>query len=226
MFNLPKLYYGRFLKRYKRFFADIDYNRTILTAHNPNTGSMKNLLKEGREVVFSKSDNPERKLKYTLEGFKVDNCWIYTNTIKVNKIVENALRDDEIIELIGFRKVVREYKILDSKIDFYLDIKGRENLVEVKSVSLFDESHAMFPDAVTTRGQRHLLTLRQSVAMGYRAYILYIIQSDRKKFRCADEIDSKYCEIFEETKKAGVNVLLYRNVMDTGRNVCYLERLD
>ena len=136
------------------------------------------------------------------------------------------MRDDEIIELIGFRKVVREYKILDSKIDFYLDIKGRENLVEVKSVSLFDESHAMFPDAVTTRGQRHLLTLRQSVAMGYRAYILYIIQSDRKKFRCADEIDSKYCEIFEETKKAGVNVLLYRNVMDTGRNVCYLERLD
>ncbi|TYB33693.1 MAG: DNA/RNA nuclease SfsA, partial [Flexistipes sinusarabici] len=221
-----KLYYGYFLKRYKRFFVDIDFKGTILTAHNPNTGSMRNLLKEGREVAFSKSDNPERKLKYTLEGFKVDNCWIYTNTIKVNKIVENALRDGEIAELNGFRKVIREYKILNSKIDFYLDIKGQENLVEVKSVSLFDESHAMFPDAVTTRGQRHLQTLKESVEMGYKAYVLYIIQSDRKKFRCADEIDSRYCEIFEETKKAGVNVLLYRNVMDIGRNVCYLELLN
>ncbi|MEC9492484.1 DNA/RNA nuclease SfsA [Flexistipes sp.] len=226
MFNLPKLYYGYFLKRYKRFFVDIDFKGTVLTAHNPNTGSMRNLLKEGREVAFSKSDNPKRKLKYTLESFRVDNCWVYTNTIKVNKIVENALRDGEITELNGFRKVIREYTILNSKLDFCIDIKGQRNLVEVKSVSLFDESYAMFPDAVTTRGQRHLRTLKESVEMGYKAYVLYIIQSDRKKFRCADEIDSRYCEIFEETKKAGVNVLLYRNVMDIGRNVCYLERLD
>jgi len=226
MFNLPELYYGRFLKRYKRFFVDIDYKGTILTAHNPNTGSMRNLLKEGREVAFSKSDNPERKLKYTLESFRVDNCWIYTNTIKVNKIVENALRDGEIAELNGYQKIVREYKILNSRIDFYLDIKGQENLIEVKSVSLFDDSHAMFPDAVTTRGQRHLQTLKESLGMGYKAHVLYIIQSDRKKFRCAEEIDSRYCEIFEEIKRAGVNVLFYRNVMDIGRNVCYLERLD
>lgn len=226
MLSLPEIYIGEFIKRYKRFFADIRYNNEIITAHNPNTGSMKNLLKEGRSVAFSKTDDPKRKLKYTVEGFCVDGEWIYTNTIRVNKIVENAVREGEINFFDKkYEKLIREYSIFDSKIDFCLHIDGKKHLMEVKSVSLFDEMYAMFPDAVTTRGQKHLNTLIEAKKYGYESNILYIIQSNRERFRCAGEIDPDYCSLFQEAVRSGVNVFLCRNIMDIEHNVCYLKQL-
>jgi sugar fermentation stimulation protein A len=226
MFSLPEIYFGEFVRRYKRFFIDIQYNDEIITAHNPNTGSMRNLLKEGRTVAFSKSNDPKRKLKYTVEGFCIDGTWIYTNTIKVNKIVENAVRQGEINFFAEYEKLTREYTINDSKIDFCIHANGKKHLVEVKSVSLFDDTYAMFPDAVTKRGQKHLKALIEAKKYNYESGILYIIQSDREKFRCADEIDSDYCSLYRKAVQSGVNVLLCRNVMDIENKVCYLKQLN
>lgn len=219
------LKFGKFLRRYKRFFADVEYNTEVIVCHNPNTGSMKNLLIEGVDVVFSESNNKDRKLKYTLEGFKIDGVWIYTNTINVNNIVYNALLDGTIEQFHNCDNIKREYKIGDKRIDFYIEYSGKKALVEVKSVSLFDDNFSMFPDAVSKRAQEHLETLYLSIYQGYEPYILYIIQSDRKKFRCAVGIDPTYCEIYKRYVPKYITPLFYRNIFDPYSGNCRLERL-
>lgn len=214
MYKYDKLYEGKFLRRYKRFFTDILYNGEELTAHNPNTGSMKMMLEEGRPALFSQSDNPKRKLKYTLEALKIENSWSLTNTILMNKIVETAIKDGEVGLLAGADCVRREFPYLDGRIDF-LVTKGEEKyLVEVKNVTLFDDTHCMFPDAVTERGRKHLEILMKSLEDGYIPVMFYLCQIDRKNFRCAHEIDPKYAETLELALENGVQKLTYKTVFD------------
>jgi len=220
------LYFGRFIRRYKRFFVDIEYENSIITCHNPNTGSMRNLLIEGAPVCFSRSDNRKRKLQYTLEGIYLDNQWIQTNTIKTNKIVYNALKKGEIIEFTNTTKLTREYPLGNSKIDFYLESNNKKILIEVKSVSLFDQEYAMFPDAKTERGLKHLIALKNSIDLGYVPYLLYLIQSNRRKFRCAEEIDKLYCEKYKEYVPQFIRPLFYQNIFDPYSNTNSLHKID
>ncbi|PMP72853.1 MAG: DNA/RNA nuclease SfsA [Calditerrivibrio nitroreducens] len=220
------LYFGRFIKRYKRFFVDVEYENNIITCHNPNTGSMRNLLVKGAPVCFSRSNNTKRKLQYTLEGIYLDNQWIQTNTIKTNRIVYNALKKGEIVEFTNITKLVREYSIGNNRIDFYLESNSQKILIEVKSVSLFDREYAMFPDAKTERGLKHLIVLKNSIDLGYIPYLLYLIQSNRGKFRCAEEFDKRYCEIYKELVPKFIKPLFYQNVFDPYNNTNSLHRLD
>lgn len=198
----------------------------IITCHNPNTGSMKNLLLSGAPVCFSESSNEKRRLKYTLEGIFIDNQWIYTNTLKVNEIVHNSIINGSIIEFSGAELIKREFVIGKKRIDFYIEKGVNRFLVEVKSVSLFDEKYAMFPDAITKRGQEHLETLRRSLMDGYSPILLYLIQSDRKYFRCAEEIDLYYCKLYKDYVPKYIKPLFYRNIFDPYQNSFRLLKIN
>jgi sugar fermentation stimulation protein A len=187
---------------------------------------MINLLKPGAKVCFSKSENPKRKLNYTIEGIYIDNQWIHTNTIKANKVVFEALVNGKILEFPEVKNIKREYSFGSKRIDFYFETKDSKILLEVKSVSLFDDEYAMFPDAKTQRGLEHLKALLEWKKIGYSPYILYLIQSNRKKFRCADKFDKAYCEFYHKVVPKYITPLFYHNIFDPYKETNEIERIE
>ena len=203
---------GTLIKRYKRFFVDIKYKNKIVTAHCPNTGSMIGLLKKDNRVWFSKSNNPERKLKYTLEMIEVNNKKIGINTLITNKIVLEALQNKKISSLIKFNNIKTEAKFSDeTRFDFLLTNSKEKCFLEVKNVTLFRYNKiAEFPDAITSRGLKHLNELINAKKKGYKSYILYLIQKEGcDYFKIADDIDKKYKIAFSKAIKNGVKILCY-----------------
>ena len=207
-----RLSQGSLIKRYKRFFADIKYKNKIITAHCPNSGSMMGLLDKGNKVWFSVSDNPNRKLKYTLEMIGVGNKKVGINTLLTNKIVLEALNYRKINSLIKFNYVKTEAKFTDStRFDFLLSDNKEKCFLEVKNVTLLREKKiAEFPDAVTSRGTKHLNELCNAKKKGYQSYILYLIQrEDCDSFKIAKDIDEEYKITFNKALKNKVNILCY-----------------
>jgi sugar fermentation stimulation protein A len=211
---------GKFIKRYKRFLVDVELeNGEIVTAHCPNTGSMKTCLAPDWPVMLSPNDNPKRKLKYTLEMAHNTKCWIGLNTILANKIVIEGIKNGSIHELTGYETIQPEKKISpESRLDVYLTNNSEECFVEIKNVTLSEDNTFKFPDAVTKRGQKHLLELQKLKKLGKRAVIFYLIQrSDGNCFSPAIEIDPEYAKILKEVASQGVEVLAYQaEVLPTG----------
>ena len=206
----------KFIKRYKRFFVDVSLNNQILTAHCPNSGSMMGLLNEGEAAWISSSKNKERKLKYTLEILENNHQMVGVNTHLTNKIVEEALLSKKIKDLEAFNDIKREVKFNDAtRFDFLVSNKKNKAYVEVKNVTLKREKDfAEFPDAPTTRGQKHLLELISAKKKGYQAFLIFLIQrEDCNFFKISKDIDEKYYENFIEAKKKGVNFLCYSSKM-------------
>ena len=200
---------GKLIKRYKRFFADIKVNNQIITAHCPNTGSMLGLLDQDNEVWVTKSDNPNRKLKYTLEIIKVKKSLIGVNTHRANRIVEHGLKNKLINEFKKVKLIKPEFKFSkDTRFDFLCDKK----IIEVKNVTLTRENKiAEFPDAITSRGTKHLIRLVDSMKKKYDPYVLFLTQIQGiEYFRISKDIDYNYYENYILAKKAGVNFLAYR----------------
>ena len=204
---------GKLEKRYKRFFADIKVNKETITAHCPNTGSMKGLLDVNNEVWISKNDNPKRKLKYTLEIIKVKKNLVGVNTHFANKIVYHGLSNNLINELNNSQSIKTEV-FFDKKtrFDFLIEKNNQKNFVEVKNVTLFREDKTSeFPDAITSRGSKHLKTLIDAIKKGYKSYIIFLVQIQRMEyFKIAKDIDKDYYQNYLIAKKAGVNFLAYR----------------
>ncbi len=215
--KFEKLIHGKLIKRYKRFLADIVLDDgSEITAHVPNSGAMTSCIEDNCDVWVTHHDNPKRKLKYTLELTKMGKELICTNTGVANKIAIEAIENGVITELQGYDNLKPEQKYgnQNSRIDILLwnNDSDKKCFVEIKSVSLNIGSTLAFPDAKTTRGQKHLEELRDMVKEGHRAVMLYIIQrTDNLPFRIAYEIDKKYNEIFEEVIKQGVEVLVYQS---------------
>ena len=204
---------GKLIRRYKRFFTDIEVNNKIVTAHCPNTGSMKGLLNEGNTVWITEHNDPNRKLKFTLQMIKVNNRIIGVNTHRANRIVEHALNNKLINEFKLIKSIKAEFKYSqDTRFDFLCDKK----ILEVKNVTLLrDNKVAEFPDAVTSRGSKHLKMLINSIKKGYKPYVLFLTQIQNiNEFKIAKDIDANYYKDYIEAKKAGVNFLAYR---------CYLS---
>ena len=200
---------GKLLKRYKRFFADIKVNNKIITAHCPNTGSMQGLLDEGNEVLVTEHNDPKRKLKFTLEIIKAKKRYVGVNTHRANKIVYHGLENKLISEFKTIKNIKPEFKFSDdTRFDFLCD----NYLIEVKNVTLFRENDiAEFPDAVTSRGTKHLNMLIKSIKKGYKPYVLFLTQIQNiNNFRIAKDIDHIYFENYKKAKKAGVKFLAYR----------------
>ena len=200
---------GKLIKRYKRFFADIKVNNSIVTAHCPNTGSMFGLLEKDNEAWISKADDPKRKLKFTLEMLKVNKTLIGVNTHRANRIVEHALNNKLISEFKSIKNIKSEFKFSkDTRFDFLCDKK----ILEVKNVTLTRKyDFAEFPDAVTTRGTKHLNKLIDSIDKNYEPYVLFLTQIQGiNNFRIAKDIDGDYYRNYLKAKKAGVKFLAYR----------------
>ena len=204
---------GKLIKRYKRFFMDVKLDKETVTAHCPNTGSMKGLLEEGNEVYLLKNDNPKRKLKYGLEIIKAQNNLVGANTHLANKIVDHALSNNLIKELMYSDKIKPEvFFNKETRFDFLIEKKNQKSFVEVKNVTLFREKKtAEFPDAITSRGSKHLLTLIDAIKKGYKTYLIFLVQiQNMEKFKIAKDIDDEYYKNYLKAKKAGVNFLAYR----------------
>jgi len=204
---------GKLIKRYKRFFTDLKLNNQSVTAHCPNTGSMMGLLEKDNDVWVSKNDDPSRKLKFTLEMIKVNKRLVGVNTHRANRIVEHALENKLIAEFKDVKTIKREFKYSkDTRFDFLCDKK----IIEVKNVTLTRENKiGEFPDAITSRGLKHLIQLISSIKKGFKPYVLFLTQIQGiEYFRIAKDIDYEYYQNYLKAKKAGVNFLAYR---------CYLS---
>jgi len=208
-----KLISGLFVKRYKRFFVDVKVNNKIITAHCPNTGSMSGLLKKDNKVWLSKSNNPNRKLKYTLEIIKDKKSKVGVNTHATNKIVYHALQNNLIDKFSDITKIKPEIKFgTNTRFDFLLLNKKKDKIfIEVKNVTLSRKKGlAEFPDAVTSRGLKHINELVKASKKDYKIFILYLIQRDDcKSFTIAKDIDPNYAEALTKAVKNKLKILCY-----------------
>ena len=203
---------GEFIKRYKRFFVDVKVGSEVVVAHCPNTGSMMGLLKKGNKVWLSKSDNPNRKLKYTLQIIEDYKSKVGVNTHLTNQIVFNALKNSKIRVLKNFDMIKREVKFgHKTRFDFLISNNKRKAFIEVKNVTLSRKKGiAEFPDAVTDRGLKHINELLNASKKGFEIYLIFIIQrNDCNKFDLARDIDPSYCKLLTKALKKKLNVLCY-----------------
>ena len=204
---------GKLIKRYKRFFIDVKLDKEVVTAHCPNTGSMKGLLDEGNDVYLLPNNNPKRKLKYGLEIIKTRKNLVGVNTHMANRIAQHALENNLINELKNSDLIKPEvFFNKETRFDFLIEKNNKKSFVEVKNVTLFrNNDTSEFPDAITARGTKHLCALIDAIKKGYKSYLLFLVQIQKmEKFKIAKDIDVEYYKNFNIAKKAGVNFLAYR----------------
>lgn len=215
--KLPALTNGIILDRYKRFFADIELeDGTLVTAHCPNTGSMRGCWEPGARVQISHSDNPRRKLAWTLERVDMGQGWLGVNTHRTNPVVVEGILHGRIQGLSGYKtlqtEVTCDHEGERSRLDIFLsEGPGADAYVEVKNVTLLDGNAVSFPDAVTSRGLKHLKTLHWLLKQGYRAVMLFAVnRPGGDHFEPADETDPAYGQALREVAAAGVELIAVR----------------
>ena len=204
---------GLLVRRYKRFLTDVKGpDGEVLVAHCPNTGSLKGCLEEGARVVLRDSQDAKRKLRYTFQSIEVNGSWGNVDTGLPNALVAEAIQDGLIEGLAGYDSLRREVKYgKASRIDVLLERdNGERCYVEVKSTTMAEGSQARFPDAVTSRGLKHLFELRDMVREGHRAVIFFCVsRSDVTTFAPADDIDPAYGAALSVARQNGVEALCY-----------------
>jgi sugar fermentation stimulation protein A len=204
---------ARFVARRKRFFADVELaDGSSMTAHCPNTGSLLGCLVPGSRVWLRDSGNPERKLRHTWQAIELDGTWVNVDTSLPNRVVDEAVAAGRIPELAGYAELRREVAYgKNSRIDLLLADPRRGTChVEVKSTTLVEGDCALFPDAVTERGTKHLAELARLARAGRRAVQFFFVnRADVKSFRPADAIDPEYARALRRAARAGVELLAY-----------------
>ena len=212
--KLPEpLFHGTLIRRYQRFLADVQLDDgSLVTAHTPNTGSMQGCACPGSRVLLSKSANPGRKYPHSWELVHTDGLWVGINTLLPNHLVREGIENGTIAELGGYRLIRGEVAYgSGSRIDLLLSGPGGSCYVEVKNVTLVEGGSALFPDAVSARGQKHLKELMEVVRLGHRGVNLFVVQrGDGESVSPADAIDPAYGALLREAARAGVELLAYR----------------
>lgn len=204
---------GRFVRRYKRFFADVEIDGSVVAVHCPNSGSLAGLQEPGSEVLVSDSCDPARTLRRTLERIRVGGAWVGVNTMLPNRIVRAGIEGGRVAELSGYSDVRSEVVCgPSSRIDLLLTSPDRPRCwVEVKNTTLRDGDVARFPDAVTERGRKHLAELTRLVAEGDRAVMFFLVnRTDCGAMGPADDVDPEYGRALRAAAAAGVELLAYR----------------
>jgi len=206
------LIHGRLIKRYKRFLADVVLDSgEVVTAHCTNSGSMKSCLEEGAEVYLSPVNDPTRKTKFTWEMIRINNGWVGINTSNPNRLAYEYVTSGLIPGIEGYTNVRREVTYGDSRFDLYAERESEKCFIEVKNVTLKEGKYALFPDAETSRGRKHLETLISIKKEGMRAIMLYIVQrTDVEIFAPAWDIDPFYAETLVRAHANGVEIFPFR----------------
>lgn len=214
MIFTPTLQKARFLRRYKRFLADVQMpDGTEITVHCPNTGSMRECLLEGSDCWLLRSGNPKRKYAWTWQLATTPSQDIACiNTHVANSVVGEALANKQITELAEFTGFRPEVKYGEgSRIDFLLTEGERQCYLEVKSVTLLENGQGYFPDAKSTRGQKHLEELVKVKQAGFDAVLLFcVMHTGINSVEPASHIDPRYAALLSEAANAGVKVLAYK----------------
>jgi sugar fermentation stimulation protein A len=204
---------GTLIKRYKRFLADVRLDSgEIITAHCPNTGTMLSCSAPASRVCLSRSENPKRKYPFTLEMVKERSTWVGVNTARTNKIVVESLEKGQIAEFQDIAAVKAEIKTSDhTRLDLQVVHGNNSTFIEVKNCSLAIDGWAMFPDAVTARGTKHLHELIRLSRQGQRTCIFFLVQrTDADRFCPASHIDAVYSDALAQAGAAGVMILAYQ----------------
>lgn len=225
--RLPSLIAGTLLKRYKRFLADVQLeDGSIVTVHCPNSGSMRGCATPGSRVFLSRSPNLGRKYPLSWELVQANGFWAGINTGRPNRLVHEAIQDGTVVELQGYQTIRPEVPYGEhSRIDLLLEGVSGRCFVEVKNVTLVENDRALFPDAVTTRGQKHLRELMRVVSEGDRGVIFFTVQrGDGLAVSPADAIDPEYGRLLRLALENGVEALAYRALV-TPEEIRLTERL-
>jgi len=225
--RLPQLIPGTLVLRYKRFLADVVLeDGSTITVHCPNSGSMKGCATPGSRVYISRSSNPDRKYPFTWELVEADGFWAGINTGLPNYLVREAIENGTARELQGYDTIRPEVAYGErSRIDLLLESPGQRCYVEVKNVTLVEDDRALFPDAVTIRGQKHLNELMRVVREGDRGVIFFTVQrGDGQSVSPADAIDPEYGRLLRLAMRNGVEALAYRAVV-TPEEILLTDRL-
>jgi len=214
----PKLIRGVLLKRYQRFMVDVKLNNGhVVTAHCPNTGSMRACCEPGRTVYLFRHRTPSRRLPYTFELIEMPASLVGVNTAVPNRLVREAIQHRVIRDLEGYDGVRPEVRYGNhSRVDLLLESAQRGRcFVEIKNCTLVEQKIAYFPDAVTARGLKHLQELQQQVQNGHRCVIFYLIQRmDACCFRPADHIDPAYGRAVRRAVQNGVEIMAWDVTID------------
>ncbi len=215
---LPPLTSGRILRRYKRFFADVKLDTgEEVVAHCPNTGAMTSCWEPGAPAQVSHSDNPKRKLQWTLERIDMGNGWVGVNTSRVNHVIAEGIRRqtipiDEPYDELQTEPRFDSINHPKSRFDILLRNKGTPRVyIEVKNTTLLVGDSVLFPDAVTERGRKHLLLLREAVEHGFRGIIVFAVnRPEGKYFEAASDIDPDYAQCLQQVVEQGVEIKVVR----------------
>lgn len=214
----PELISGTLVRRYKRFLADVQLeNGDTVTAHCPNTGSMQGCSEPGRTVYLSIHSNPRRKLKYTWELIEMPKSLVGVNTLVPNRLVFESIKTGQVPELSGYDTLETEVRIGNhTRIDLMLSgCSKKQCYIEIKNCTLVSDGVACFPDAITTRGLKHIRELLLLKAAGYRIVMFYFIQRmDADAFKPADHIDAAYGRELRRAVKRGLEILAYDVLID------------
>ncbi len=214
----PPLLSGRLIRRYKRFLADVRLDTgEMVTAHCPNSGRMTGCAEPGRPVHLSVHDSPKRRLKHTWQLIDMPTSPVGVNTLVPNRLVALAAASGQIPEFVGYSMIQPEVAVAaHTRLDLRLtDARGSDIFVEVKNCTLVEDGQALFPDAVTARGRKHLEALAALRRAGHRAAIFYVVQRmDAERFAPADRIDPDYGRALRQAMDGGVEALVYDTIID------------
>lgn len=200
-----------FRRREKRFLVEVETGRDKFWVHCNNSGSMLGLLQPGREVLISPALRPGRRLPYTLELVKLEDGWVGVNTLTPNRLLQKSWEQGVLAEAAGYQHYRSEAKIGASRLDAALTGPEGTLWIEAKNVTLVEDGAACFPDAVTQRGQKHLLELMALAAAGHRVACFYLVQrSDAACFAPADFIDPDYAKLFWQAVARGIEIWPYQ----------------
>lgn len=203
-----------FLKRVNRFIAEVQINGITEQVHVKNTGRLRELLIEGVEVVLEPSRNPNRRTRYSLIAVKANEHWVNIDSQAPNPVAFEALKDGKVAELGQLSLLKREVRYGDSRFDIAFVRGEQEGFIEVKGVTLAKGGMAMFPDAPTIRGTKHLMELVKAVREGYVGAVLFVVQMEGcKGFTPNFEMDKAFAAALLEASKQGVQILAYDTIV-------------
>lgn len=213
-----KMIEARFLRRVNRFTAYVDLNGQEEMVHVKNTGRCRELLLEGARVFLEEADEEGRKTKYSLIAVYKGDMLVNMDSQAPNQMAAEALAEGKIEEIGEVDFLKREVKYENSRFDIYYQKGEKKGFIEVKGVTLEEDGIAMFPDAPTERGAKHLKELIKAKEEGYEVAALFVIQMKGvKEFRPNEERDKNFTAALREAAAAGVKVLAYDCGVQVGK---------